>query len=251
MTRTNASTKTPHPVSFPAPPSSRVPLDRERIARAALALIDRDGLEGWSMRRLGQELGVEAMALYHHFKSKGELLDAVLELLASEICIPDPASGSVIDRIRLSVRSYRQVAVVHPRAFILLGARRFNTRRAFDIYEQILKMYAECGLAPREQAYWFRLLGGFANGAGMAYVASIEHIPDATKLQLQHAPEAIPFPHVSAAAPFLRIEGLEAAFEFGLDVLLETLARGVSTVPPKQGGSVAIVEAYRAKPGTG
>jgi hypothetical protein len=67
-------------------------------------------------------------------------------------------------------------------------------------------------------------MGGFVNGAGMAYVASIEQIPDATKLQLQHAPQTIPLPHVAAVAPFLRIEGLDAAFEFGLDVLLDALA---------------------------
>lgn len=192
----------------------------------ALTLIDSLGLDGCSMRRIGQELGVEAMALYHHFKSKGELFDAVQELLISEIELPDPDSAPPLERIRLSMRSYRQIAVRHPRAFMLLAARRFNTPRAFDIYEQMLQMYAECGLAPREQAWWFRLLGGFVNGAGMAYVASIEHIPDPTKLQLQHAPEAIPLPLVAAAAPFLRIDGLEAAFEFGLDVLLGTLARG-------------------------
>ena len=192
----------------------------------ALTLIDSLGLDGCSMRRIGQELGVEAMALYHHFKSKGELFDAVQELLIGEIELPDPASAPPLERIRLSMRSYRQIAVRHPRAFMLLAARRFNTPRAFDIYEQMLLMYAECGLAPREQAWWFRLLGGFVNGAGMAYVASIEHIPDPTKLQLQHAPEAIPLPHVAAAAPFLRIDGLEAAFEFGLEVMLDTLARG-------------------------
>jgi AcrR family transcriptional regulator len=221
-----ARTSDIHLPADPSDSSTRSPLDRERIARTALAIIDSHGLEGCSMRRIGQELGVEAMALYHHFKSKAALLDAVLELLASEIQIPDHASGPPIERIRLFSRSYRQLAVRHPRAFILLAARRFNTQRAFDVYEQILTMYADCGLAPREQAYWFRLVGGFASGAGMAYVASIERIPDASKLQLQHAPEAIPLPHVSAAAPFLRVDGLEAAFEFGLQVLLDALAHG-------------------------
>jgi AcrR family transcriptional regulator len=223
MARARASAKTPTRTQPTRAPPLRVTLDRDRIAAVALALIDSLGLDGCSMRRLGQELGVEAMALYHHFKSKGELLDAVQELLISEIELPDPASGPPIERIRRNIRSYRQIALRHPRAFMLLAARRFNTPRAFDIYERMLTMYADCGLAPREQAYWFRLLGGFVNGAGMAYVASIEHIPDPTRLQLQHAPQAIPLPHVSAAAPFLRIEGLDAAFEFGLDVLLNAL----------------------------
>jgi len=227
----------------------RLPLDRDRIARSALALIDKVGLEGASMRRIGQELGVEAMALYHHFKSKGELLDAVLELLASKIEIPAPSLGSPVDRICQCMRSYRHIAVLHPRAFVLLAARRFNTRRAFDIYERILAIYADCGLAPREQAYWFRLLGGFANGAGMAYVASIEQIPDPTKLQLQHAPESIPLPLVSAAAPYLKIEGLEAAFEFGLRTLAEALARDMKPqeVPTKAPAKLPSAKEHRVK----
>jgi AcrR family transcriptional regulator len=200
-------------------------LDRERIACAALALIDSKGLEGLSMRGLGQELGVEAMALYHHFKSKGELLDAVLELLANELLVPAPDATGTSERLRKYLRSHRQIAVRHPKAFILLTARRFNTPQAFEKYERILAMYAEFGLSPKEQAYWFRLFGGYVGGAGLAYVASVEEIPDATTLQLQHDPRAIQLPHVSAAAPFLRVEGLEAAFEYGLEVLLEALDR--------------------------
>lgn len=221
MTRTRQSPAD----SSPPVKSPRVPLDRERIARAALALIDREGLDGCSMRRLGQELGVEAMTLYHHFKSKAELLDAVLELLASQIELPDRETFSPIERVRITTRSYRQQAVTHPRAFVLLSGRRFNTQRAFTTFEQVLTMYADCGFDAKEQAYWFRLIGGFANGAGMAYVASIEHNHEPSKLQLQHAPEAISLPRVSAAAPFLRIDGLDAAFEFGLDILLEALAQ--------------------------
>jgi AcrR family transcriptional regulator len=57
------------------------PLDRERIARAALALIDDQGIDQLSMRRLGAALGVEAMALYHYFRNKAELLDGVLDLV--------------------------------------------------------------------------------------------------------------------------------------------------------------------------
>ncbi|RFU49071.1 TetR/AcrR family transcriptional regulator C-terminal domain-containing protein [Paraburkholderia sp. DHOC27] len=192
----------------------------------ALDLIDREGLERCSMRRIGQELGVEAMALYHHFKSKADLLDAVLELLASQIHIPERGSCTPIERIRVCMRSYRQLAVRHPRAFTLLAGRRFKTHGAFDIYEKVLCMYADCGLSPERQAHWFRLIGGFANGAGMAYVASIEHNPYPSTLRLQHASESIPLPHVSAAAPFLRVEGLDAAFEFGLDILLDALERG-------------------------
>ena len=59
----------------PASPPTRTPLTPARIAEAALALVDEAGLEGCTMRRLGAELGVEAMALYHHYPGKGPLLE--------------------------------------------------------------------------------------------------------------------------------------------------------------------------------
>lgn len=68
---------------------ARTPLSRERVLRAAVALADAGGIEGLSMRRLGQELGVEAMSLYNHVASKDDLLDGMTGLVVSEIELPD------------------------------------------------------------------------------------------------------------------------------------------------------------------
>jgi AcrR family transcriptional regulator len=207
----------------------RAPLTRERIARAALQLIDAEGLEACSMRRLGSSLGVEAMALYHHFPAKGQLLDAVMDLLVDEMEMPARGTEPPLARLRRCIGSYRRIAIRHPRAFLLLAARRFNTERAFAMYEQILEAFADAGLNPAESARWFRLIGGFASGAGMAEVASRERTPDATPLQLEHAPERIAHPHVRAVAPHLRIQNLDAVFEFGLNLLFDALAERVAT----------------------
>ena len=72
------------------PAARRAKLSRDRLAAAALALIDRDGLEACSTRKLGAALGVEAMAIYHHFPSKERLLDAVAERLLAEMALPPP-----------------------------------------------------------------------------------------------------------------------------------------------------------------
>jgi AcrR family transcriptional regulator len=76
----------PMPAS-PKPP--RRPLTRERVLRAAISLADEGGLEALSMRRLGQELGVEAMSLYNHVANKNDLLDGITDLVLSEIELPD------------------------------------------------------------------------------------------------------------------------------------------------------------------
>jgi AcrR family transcriptional regulator len=205
----------------------REPLSRERIARAALALIDAEGLEAFSMRRLGAQLGVEAMALYHHFRDKGELLDAVMDCLVDELDLPPRGEVPPLARLRRTMVSWRGQAVAHPRAYMLLAARRFNTERAFRYYEDLLQAFADLGLDARETAHWFRLLGNFTSGSGLAEVASRERVPDATPLKLEHDPQHIPFPHVRAVAPHLRVDQLDAAFGFGLDVLFEALERRV------------------------
>ncbi|MFO1274251.1 MAG: TetR/AcrR family transcriptional regulator [Rubrivivax sp.] len=213
----------PPPPRTKAPARARDPLTRAAIADAALALIDAEGLEALSMRRLGAALGVEAMALYHHFASKGELLDAVQERLLDELDLPPREGLAPLARLRRMITSYRAVAVRHPPAFALLAARRFNTERAFAVYESILEAFADLGLDAAQSARWFRLIGGYAGGAGMADVASRERVADATPLVLQRSPQVVPFPHVRAVAPHLTVERLDAVFEHGLDVLFGAL----------------------------
>lgn len=206
-------------------PERREALTRESIAEAALALIDRDGLDGLSMRKLGESLGVEAMALYHHYPNKGRVLDAVMDRLVDDMDRPDAPGATPMQRLRRYLEDYRGIAQRHPRAFILMAARRFNSERSYAMYERILQAFADLGLPPREAARWFRLFGGFASGAGMADVASRELTPDATPLQLQHAPDSVQFPQVRAVAPHLRVEQLDSVFDFGLDVLFDALTR--------------------------
>src|SRR5918997_1443154 len=69
----------------------RTPLTRERVLRAAIDLADESGIEALSMRRLGQELGVEAMSLYNHVANKDDILDGMTNLVLSEIELPEDA----------------------------------------------------------------------------------------------------------------------------------------------------------------
>jgi len=66
----------------------RAPLSRDRVLRAAVALADTSGISALSMRKLGEALGVEAMSLYNHVASKGDLLDGMIDIVFSEIDLP-------------------------------------------------------------------------------------------------------------------------------------------------------------------
>jgi len=199
----------------------RGPLSREAILSTALSQIDANGLDGLSMRKLGAALGVEAMALYHHFPSKGELLGAVMERLLAEVSLPPRGLLPPLERLRCFVRSYRQIAVRHPHAFVLLAVRRFSTVAAFEVYEYVLDALAEAGFDAVQSARLFRLIGYYASGAGLAEIAN--RAPD------PHRPDTFPslqrFPRVAAAARYLRAGNQDAVFEFGLDVLLDEIRR--------------------------
>ena len=101
--------------------TDRLPLTRQRVADAALAFIDEHGLEGLSMRKLGAELGVEAMSLYNHVTNKADLLDAVSEKLYHDVLDAyGRPSGDWKVHARALCHAYVDVAAAHPLAVSLL-----------------------------------------------------------------------------------------------------------------------------------
>ena len=214
--------------------AGRVPLTPAVVVEAALAQIDAKGLDGFSMRGLGAALGVEAMALYHHFPSKGRLLDAVMEWLLAEAELPERGSMPPLERLRSFVRSYRRIAIDHPHAFILLTYRRFNTDPAFALYENVLVTLADAGSDAALAARFFRLIGYYVSGAGLADIASRARAPDATPAKLEHGADASRYPHVAAVRPHLRVANLDAIFEFGLDVIFRSITEAAHAHPPRR-----------------
>ncbi len=108
-------------------PSARVPLDRDRIVAAAVDFIDREGLPGLTMRRLGGLLGVEAMSLYRYVPGRENLLDAVVEAIVDEMdadpdVLTEPQDGWQ-DFLQRLAHGMRRVALAHPRCFPLVVSR--------------------------------------------------------------------------------------------------------------------------------
>ena len=115
--------------------TDRLPLTRQRVADAALAFIDAHGLDGLSMRKLGAELGVEAMSLYNHVTNKADLLDAVAERLYHDVLeVYGTPSGDWKVHARALCHAYVDVAAAHPLAVSLLisPASRSDSTQEFD-----------------------------------------------------------------------------------------------------------------------
>src|SRR5258706_13986074 len=91
----------------------RTPLTRDRVLAAAVDLADRGGNEALSMRKLGQELGVDAMALYRHVRGKDDLLDGLVEVIVGQVERPSP-SGDWKTDLRRQARAARSGMLRHP-----------------------------------------------------------------------------------------------------------------------------------------
>jgi AcrR family transcriptional regulator len=103
-------------------PDQHLPLNRERVLRAAVALADEQGLNALTMRRLGERLGVEAMSLYNHVANKDDILGGMVELVYGEIELPDDAPDWKTAMRRRAI-SAREVLGQHPWALMLMDSR--------------------------------------------------------------------------------------------------------------------------------
>jgi AcrR family transcriptional regulator len=124
----------------------RIPLSRDRVLRAAVALADDVGIEALSMRRLAQELGVVPMALYKHVAGKEELLDGMVDALVSEIDPPVPGAGWK-DAVRLRVLSARAALLRHPWARQVLESRTNKTPAVLGYMDSFIGMFLAGGFS--------------------------------------------------------------------------------------------------------
>jgi AcrR family transcriptional regulator len=148
----------------PAKPR-REPLTRERVIEAALQIMDSEGLEAVTMRRIGRELGVEAMSLYNHVRDKDEILDGISDAVMSQFEMP-PATKDWSRDVRAMAREWRRLLGLHPGIMELLAERHkpiegMHTYRPMD---RALETLYRAGLKPREAAQAFNALGGYIMG---------------------------------------------------------------------------------------
>ncbi|MEZ5210016.1 MAG: helix-turn-helix domain-containing protein [Gordonia sp. (in: high G+C Gram-positive bacteria)] len=182
------------------PPTPR--LDRDTIVDAALSLIERDGIDALSMRRLATELDSKPMSLYHYVPNKAELLALVLDELAARISwsIPD---GSPRDRmIGVAMEMYTQLLRI-PWIITVLREGRTTGRSALILTDSFLAAAGEAGL-DRRRAFglWRASWDLVASEVGWQY--SMSQRPDDQRLWFQRADSgdlAADYPTVAALLP--------------------------------------------------
>ncbi|MFE7856670.1 TetR/AcrR family transcriptional regulator [Streptomyces sp. NPDC057403] len=210
-------------------------LSRERVLASALELVDREGLSALSMRRLGAELGVEAMALYRYAAGKDALLDGLVEALYLELeeRLGEPAdAGAPSWRAglhRVALATY-EVCVAHPQAVPLLTTRMLAVplaRRPLAVlkdHERVLTLLGRAGLDEEGRAVAFRAFTAWLLGYVSVELRPMVDNPDepdpAFRLGLHRMPPQ-ELPELRQAAPALVERGGSEGLAAGLDALLD------------------------------
>ena len=211
----------------------RTPLSRDRVLRAALDLVDREGVEALTMRRLGRELGVEAMSLYGYVDSKEDLIEGVVEQVFRQMPLIVPGPGRWQDRLRRHAAAYRSVLLDHPNAVRLVARRPLTTEGTAAFVDSALAELQSVGLDLQTAD---RVLGVIASFTlGHVY----EEVGDELRATADagRAPggvDADRFPHLAAVGA-MKPTDYDQEFDLGIDFIvagLERLLAEASDGPP-------------------
>jgi AcrR family transcriptional regulator len=198
----------------------RPALTRDEVLTTALRLIDADGVEALSMRRIGRALDRDPMRLYRFASSKEELLDGVVELVLGELRIPLTEGAHWEDVLRRTAHGFRDIALAHPHVVPLLVTRPLATPRPL---EDLLELFIGAGFGPRGALHAYRLYMGFLQGHVLNELQERVHDPDESDDLLRLGLHRLPvreFPRIrSLAAELAAYDGLQELDE-GLDVVI-------------------------------
>ncbi|WP_084515489.1 TetR/AcrR family transcriptional regulator [Nocardia acidivorans] len=220
---------------------------RAGVLAAALSIVDRDGVDRLSMRRLAEAVGRDPMVIYRHVPNKAAVLDGIAEIVFAELKV-DPTDPDWSGQLRAVARAFRELSLTHPRVVPLLVTRPLATplgqrpQAVVRPVEDILALLTRAGFSGADALHIYRALFGFLYGHVLNELQELIERPDETDDVLRLGLHRLPigeFPQLRALAPVLASYDGAAELERGLDLLLAGLA---ATLPhPGGDGQVAPV----------
>ncbi len=215
---------------------TRGQLSRDAIVDAAMELVDAGGLEALSMRAIGSRLGVQAMSLYNHVENKAALIDALHERLILSINFSVDKLAWV-EALRVCSRAYRQVALAHPQAFVLLATRPLTTPAEVRHVSPVLTLLEQAGFGIRQRLLLMNVFFTALNGILLAEVAPVpghSDVPEPDAVSVfREASAGDPSAYATAGGFADLVESsadvnIEAWFDEGVGLVL----RGMATLVP-------------------
>lgn len=209
--------------------AGRPGLTPERIVDGCIALLDEQGPDALTFRRIGAYLGVDPTALYRHFRDKDELVLSVADRLLARCLADFTPSPHWRDTLYDLLVRHRSVYLAHPEAAVLSMAR--TTRRPAEMtgVDTILGVLADAGFPPPEAVRYYRVLVDFIlswSGMEAAYLTLSQEARSGDEGAWTREYAAAPadkYPHIAAAAPYLPTVGEDDNFRLALDLLLDSI----------------------------
>jgi AcrR family transcriptional regulator len=208
----------------------RAPLSRERVLRAAIALADQGGFQSLTMRRLANELGVEAMSLYNHVASKDDLLDGMVDIVFAEI-EPPSTHGDWKAEMRKRALSTREALARHRWAIGLMEGRTYHGPANLSLHDAVLGCLRGAGFSMAMTVHAYSVQDAYIYGFALQERDMSPETADdfAAEAQRQmHDYQAVlaDYPHsAEVVGGYIARVGYDYAseFVFGLDLILEGL----------------------------
>jgi AcrR family transcriptional regulator len=194
------------------------------VLEAGLNLVDREGVGALTMRRLGRELGVEAMSLYGYVDCKQDLLDGVVDRVYSEIPSMAEAEGPWQDRLRDIARLFRDVLMRHPNTVNLIAARPILSNGNVGLIESALAGLRLRGLDLVRASQVVTDVVAFTIGHVTSEVGELDGHSEDEAAAFERSLDAGRFPNVAercALGPLDR----DASFDLGLDFIVAGVER--------------------------
>ena len=220
-----------------APPvigAPRVPLSRARIVDAALLLIDTEGLEALSMRKLGAALGVEAMSLYNHVRNKDDLLGAISDHLSTEVLAEfertADAAATWQDRARAMAHAYWNLARARPRAFALVSERPIDSMNGMQMLARCLEIFTDAGLSFADATTAFHVSASWMMGTIAQELGLLHKLAEAGGLGVTDVPESLV--RIVDFRDACIAQSPEARFADGLEIVLAGIETRLAVARP-------------------
>jgi AcrR family transcriptional regulator len=206
-------------------------LTAQAIAQAALAIVDREGLEQLSMRTVASELSVGTMSLYRYVSSRDELIGLVMDEAVGGVDLTVAGGAGWRERVELLVQRVRKAIRAHPAVVPLLLTRRHSSSASLRWGEAMLNALKEAGLEGSARALAFRALLSYLVGA-----VQVEHYGPLSGAGTQAIAQLSPaeFPCLAEAAQLARRVSVDDEFQTGLDLLLSGLTQPVRVAKPEK-----------------
>ena len=209
----------------------RTPLSRDRILRAAVDLADRDGFEGCTMRKLGAQLGVEAMSLYRHVTSKEDLLSGLVDLVFAEVEVDEPGTTEWRTAIRDRAHSHRAAMRRHRWAIGHMEGRMQPGPASLRVHDATLGILRVAGFPFRAAVHANSVLDAYVYGFALQERGLPAQTDGATAVvmreQARRVPEMRDYPYLVEATGEFADAGYDydAEFAFGLELILDGIDR--------------------------